>query len=227
MNYLICGRMGEGKTTLAQYLAKLHSPGVVVWDPRRMIDGVVCHGPDELEDAIEEGRWREGALVYRFDSLDVGVEFSQFCHVLFPPGFGLGKFAVVIDEAAQLQTSNSIHPELSRMIRQHPRSVNVYQTTHSLQDWHRASRDLTNGVYCFAMLGRSLDAVVTFCDGDEEMRETIRTLQKHQCIHWRAESGTYEIWSDPTTWYIPAVRLNHEDVPQVEEKPASERRWIQ
>lgn len=202
-NSLICGRMKQGKTTLGIYLCRQHSIGVVAWDPRNMIDGVICWGPDELEEAIEKKRWKEGPLVYRFDSTDVNTEFSNLCRVIFPPRFTLHKFSFLVDEAAQLQTSHSVHPDLHRAVTQHPRDVLVVQTTHSLQDWARSSKDLTDSLYCFQLRGNSLKAVVDYCDGGQKMEAVIKGLKDHQVLHWSHATDSYEVWADPSRWFYP------------------------
>lgn len=203
MNHIVCGRMKMGKTTLAKWLAGRHSPGVIAWDPRNMIDGHICYGPDALQQAIDEKRFATSILVYRFDNTDVMSEFSAMCSVLFPPGFTYDNFSLVVDEAAQLQRSNWIHPDLDRAVRQHPRGVNIFQATHSLQDYARSSRDLTSDLYAFSLIGKSLESIISFCDGDDAMREAIRNLPPHHLIHWSHTSGSWEVWNDPSVWYTP------------------------
>lgn len=206
MNSIVIGQMKEGKTTLALFLARQHSPGVVVWDPRGMVDGIQCHDAEELYAAIREGLWQQGPLTYVPQSGDIDSEFTAFCTVVFPPNFRFRKFACVIDEAAQLQKSNSIHPDLSRIVRQHPRDVAVIQTTHSLQDYHRASKDLMNHLFCFKSKGRSLEAVIEYTDGSDEMREAIRNLPPHHLVYYSFErhcGPEFEVWSEPSRWYQP------------------------
>jgi hypothetical protein len=189
--------MKQGKTTLAMYLARQRGFAVVAWDPRNMIPGdVVCWSPDELQEAIElmkEGEIPSNSvIVYRFDSVDVYGEFNAMCAVLFPPGCSLGSFSLVVDEAAQLQKSNWILPSFDRAIRQHPRSVDIYQTTHSLQDFFRSSRDNVTDIYTFALMGKSLDSVIDFTEGDDETRQMIRSLGNHEYAHWDHASGLWE-----------------------------------
>jgi hypothetical protein len=202
--------MKEGKTTFALYLAKQWSPGTIVWDPRHMIDGsVFVSDSDELEDAIYEGEWKNGPIVYRPDGLNLSDEFDAMCTVLFTPPERFGPYALIIDEASDMQSSHKIAPHLSRCIRQHPRNVLVIQTTHSLQDWHRASRDLTNELYCFRQVGLSLKAVVDFCDGSEEMYNTIKNLPRHHLIKVNFESSSeddeFVLIDDPEEWFSPAT----------------------
>lgn len=195
--------MKQGKTTLALHLAKQDHQGVVAWDPRCMIDGIICYGPESLQEAINQKSYKNGTLVYRFDSEDVDGEFSSLCSVLFPPRFTLEKFSLVIDEAGELQRSNSIHPSLDRAVRQHPRSVTIIQTSHSLQDWARSSRDLVTDLYCFALVGRSLESVVKFCDGDDEMMATIKSLPPHHYLHWDHATASWSICDKPNSWFEP------------------------
>lgn len=219
MNEIIAGRMKEGKSTFGLYRCLQHSPGVAAWDPRGMIDGIVCYGADALEDAIDSGKWKDGPLIYRFDSDDISGEFTAFCSVIFPPRFTLRKFSVLIDEAKQLQGPNYIHPSLSRAVTQHPRDVKILQTTHSLQDWARASKDLVTDIWSFRQIGRSLKALIEFCDGDEKMAKVVSNLPRHHLIHWDAASGKYSVLDDPSKWYLPNVKQDGDEEPgdEVEE----------
>jgi hypothetical protein len=206
--------MKEGKTTLAIYLAKQWSDGVIIWDPRHMIDEpdaeYVVSG-EELQEAIADEKWKEGPIIFRPDARHIEEDFEELCEVLFTPPekYSDSGFSLVIDEAAQLQGPNKILPCLDVAVRQHPRAVLVVQTTHSLQDWHRASKDLMSHLYCFRQVGRSNMAVTEYCDEDEEFSEVIRTLPKHWCVHYNFEAGQGEeqwvIISDPSFWYSPAT----------------------
>jgi hypothetical protein len=125
--------------------------------------------------------------------------------VLFEPPEKYHNWALVVDEAATLQSAHNIAPHLSRAVRQHPRSVLIIQTTHSLQDWHRASKDLQSHLFCFRLMGRSLKSVVEFCDASEEMEETIKTLPPHHLVHvnFEAHAGSPEftVIDDPSLWW--------------------------
>lgn len=216
MIVLCCGRIKEGKTSRALYLAHQWSQGVVVWEPRHRItpaDLPACYGNaiisyvqsgDELEDAIAERDFEKGPIVFWPDGLTLEDDFVEMCEVLFDPPerFGSGGFALVVDEAADLQSAHRIHQQLQRAVKQHPRSVLIVQTTHSLQDWHRSSRDLTSEVHTFRLRGRSLDALVDFCDGDDELREKIKTLPRHHAVRINFEAeGDLEIEDIPSDWF--------------------------
>lgn len=170
-----------------------------------MIDGpVTVTTADELEDAIYAEQWREGLIVFRPDGLRLEEDFDELCGVLFSPPQRFGNWVLIVDEAADLQKANSINRQLNRAVRQHSRSVLIIQTTHSLQDWHRASKDLMSQLYCFRMVGRSLQAVVDFCDGDAEFERAIRTLPDHHYIVYNFEAmageTAWQVCDDPKLW---------------------------
>jgi len=197
-NILVCGRIKQGKTTLAIFLAHEHSPGVIVWDPRHMQHGFIVRPPiaENLEDAIQEKRYRTQPIVV-WPGASLEDEFAEVCSVLFNPperfsgdGKGNGGFAFVVDEAADLQKANSINDALRIVVKQHPRSVVVIQTTHSLQEWNRSSKDTMSALYCFRLQGRSLTYAVEYADveNEEELTEAIRSLPEHEYVFVDFES---------------------------------------
>ena len=197
-NILVCGRIKQGKTTLAIFLGHEHSAGVIVWDPRHMQQGYIVEPPigENLEDAIKEKKYRDFPIVI-WPGRDLESEFEEVCGVLFNPperfagdGKGNGGFAFVVDEAADLQTSNSINDSLRIAVKQHPRSVVVIQCTHSLQEWNRSSKDTMSALYCFRLQGRSLEYVVKYADveDEEEFAASLRSLPEHYFVHVDFES---------------------------------------
>lgn len=218
MNTLVCGRMKEGKTTLALYLAREWSNGVVVWDPRHRITGAVyVQDADELEDAIAEKEWQKGIIVFRPDGLEIESQFDEMCSVMFTPVERFDHFALVVDEASEMQSAHRISPRLSQAVKQHPRSVLIVQTTHSLQDWHRASKDLTSDVYSFRLRGRSLQALMEFCDGDRKLEEQVKNLPHHHCIRINLEAsddGEDEITvlDNPSEWFSADTKREEDGI---------------
>ena len=197
-NILVCGRIKQGKTTLAIFLAHENSAGVIVWDPRHMQAGYIVEPPiaENLEDAIKEKKYRDAPIVV-WPGRDLESDFEEVCSVLFNPperfsgdGKGNGGFAFVVDEAADLQTSNSINDSLRIAVKQHPRSVIVIQCTHSLQEWNRSSKDTMSALYCFRLQGRSLEYVVRYADveDEEEFEETLKSLPEHSYVKVDFES---------------------------------------
>lgn len=207
MNTLVCGRIKQGKTTLAIFLAHDFSPGVIVWDPRHMINGFIVRPPlgENLEDAIQSKAFDQQPIVI-WPSGDLENEFAEVCGVLFNPperfsgdGKRDGGFAFVVDEAADLQKAQSINDSLRIVVKQHPRSVHVIQCTHSLQEWNRSSKDTMSHLYCFRLQGRSLQYAVEYADVDDEdaLRDSIKSLPEHAYVHIDFESqpglAEYEI----------------------------------
>lgn len=198
------------------FLAKQRHAGVVVFDPRAMIQGIVVFGPDELHDAIERKAWREGPIVYRYDSTDHNAEFGEMTQVLFPPRFPVGGFALIIDEAGLLQTANSIDENLARVVKQHPtfparESVTVIQTSHRLSEFHGASKALMNELYIFQTTHpRDLETLADHTDGEAAIAEAVRQLPRHHCVRYkygRQEAGVsqWELWDRPEAWFVPTV----------------------
>lgn len=203
MNILVCGRLKQGKTTKAIELAHKFSPGVVIWDPRHMQRGIIIQTDkegslaDNLEQAISEQKFLNGPLVI-WPGPQLEEDFAAICSVLFYPperfagdGEGNGGFAFVVDEAADLQRSQSIHDSLRIAVKQHPRAVVVIQCTHSLQEWHRSSKDTMSHLYCFRLQGRSLTHVVEYCDAEDEeaLSAAIKALPEHAYVHVDFESA--------------------------------------
>jgi hypothetical protein len=223
MNILVCGRMKEGKTSFALWLARNWKAGcVVAFDPRHMIDQemakhagfdetIIVEDSETLQRIIEEVQdadpERRGTvlIVFRPSGFDLASQFDEMAGTLFEPPERYHNWALVVDEAATLQSAHNIAPHLSRAVRQHPRSVLIIQTTHSLQDWHRASKDLQSHLFCFRLMGRSLKSVVEFCDASEEMEETIKTLPPHCLVHVNFESHAgapeFAVMNDPSLWW--------------------------
>lgn len=224
-NILVCGRIKQGKTTLAIYLAHERSTGVIVWDPRHMQRGYIVEPPlaEELEDAIKQKKYRDAPIVI-WPGRDLESDFEEVCSVLFNPperfsgdGKGNGGFVFVVDEAADLQTSNSIDDSLRIAVKQHPRSVDVIQCTHSLQEWNRSSKDTMSGLYCFRLQGRSLKYTVDYADVDDEdeLTESIKSLPEHSYVFVDFEStpGTAE-------WEVcPPLHMNAVEAIQSGRKP--------
>lgn len=233
-NILVCGRIKQGKTTLAIFLAHEHSPGVIVWDPRHMQRGFIVRPPIEenLEDAIQEKKYLYQPIVI-WPSGKLEEEFEEVCRVLFTPperfsgdGKGNGGFAFVVDEAADLQKAQSINDSLRIVVKQHPRSVVVIQCTHSLQEWNRSSKDTMSHLYCFRLQGRSLTYAVEYADveDEEELEAALRSLPEHSYIHvdFEAQPGTaeYEICEPLHPNAVQAIQVGNK--PKFIDKPRKE-----
>ena len=210
MNIVCCGRREEGKTTLAMHIARKHHRGVVVFDPRGMINGTIVYGSSELEDAIEGGMWQNGPIVYRYDSGDANSEFDEMCSVLFPPQFTKGGFSLVVDEAGQLQTAHSINENFIRAIKQHPtsplrESVTIIQTNHRLAEFHGASKSLMNELYIFQTTYDLDLRTLEQHTGLPQMSEIVKNLPQHHCVRYlygrQPNNKQYEVWDNPLIWF--------------------------
>lgn len=242
MNICIVGTREEGKTTLAMALAQRRYEAVIAFDPRGLIEAPeenIVRSPEELEEAIEKEKWRNGPVVYRVDSMDLDDDFAEFCSVLFPPNFPHGGFAVVVDEAGLLQSANSMRPDLFRIIKTHPTkppSVLIIQTMHTLSETYGKTRSLINEYYIFRLTARNdLDAVATLVGvRAPEVTELVADLPQHHCIRFinsRVPEGQsqWELWDQPELWHIPATTQDESlglTQPKNSETVESDERWM-
>lgn len=206
--------MKEGKTSFALVALRRWQGGKIAFDPRHMIDEQMAEragfttltyveSPEELEAAIAD--YESGELIVVLPSgSNLSSEFSRTIGVLLDPPEKYHNWALLIDEARTLQSANSIAPDLDRIVRQHPRSALIIQTCHSLQDWHRASKDLTDALVAFRLKGNSLKGFLEFCDGSDEMETAIRELPRHYAILVDMGAGPGEPefeFIEPRTWW--------------------------
>lgn len=208
MNKLIVGRMKQGKTTLAMYLARERGLATVAWDPRNMIEGdVYCYSIEDLQDAIEMVKAGElpddVTIVYRFNAANLKDEFTNFCAAIIE----LDNYSVVVDEASDLQGPNWMHPGFQRLTKQHKRGVDVFQTTHSLKEFNSRMRDNVTDIYCFALMGGSLKSVIDYTEAGVREENMIRELESkpYYYAHWTHETNEWEICPPISN----GVRLQH------------------
>lgn len=212
VNVILTGRREEGKDTLATWHALQRHSGIVVFDVRGLYDGFLCWGPEELQDAIDERRWSNDLLIYRFDSGDVEEEFEKLSEVLFPSRMSVGGFGLIISEAGDLQTANSINPSLKRALGQHKtrpedHAVTIYQCSHRLAEFHGKSKALIDELYIFdTQHPRDLEAIVEYTQ-DPQVAEVVSHLPPHHVVRVimaRMATGKkqWEILNDPSRWYV-------------------------
>lgn len=239
MNIIDIGARKEGKTTLALWQLIQRHRAIVVFDPRGMINGLIVHNPEELEEAIEQVRQlsaedrKQRVIVYRFDSTNYSEEFAAFCSVVFPPNFTLGGFGVLIDEAGRLQTANSIDPNLARAIGQHPfegqcepgHEVTIVQTMHTLGGSWAQGRSLINELCMFRLTAPSDVKAIIEYTGHPELVEIIQNLPQYHYVRFindRQPQGQpeYFVVSDPRQWFNGAVTTGQKK--DVDKSPA----WV-
>lgn len=233
MNIITCGRREEGKTTLAMFLARKYHKGIVVFDPRGMIGGIIVYNVDDLECAIEEGEWNNGPIVFRYDEGDPEEKFEELCEVLFPPRFSLGGFSLVVDEAGFLQNPQYINKAFSRAIKQHPteatgpihESVAIIQTNHRLADFNNTCKALMNELFIFqTTLTGDLKTLDEHTGGSREISSIVQNLEQHHCVRYlygRQPKGMkqYEVWNDPSAWFYDFKRgVSMDNIPKIKKE---------
>jgi len=213
LNSICVGTRGEGKSTLALYLANQSHTAIVVFDPRGMFDGHIVYSAGELEEALDQEDYLDGQpIVYRFDHGDANQAFEEMARVLFPPQFTRGGFALIVDEAGDLQSSQSINLELRRAIAQHPTQgemrVHMIQTSHRISEFNGKTKTCLDYIYQFRTNNpRDHQALVDFTD-DPAIVEVVRELPPHHLVRYefkRREDGgpQWEVWNDPGAWFAP------------------------
>lgn len=222
MNAIICGRRREGKTTLGYALAKkLHGFGVACFDPRGIIKGVRVSDADELEYALSSKIYLNGPICYTSDVVTVESAFEEMCNVLFPPRFSRTNFALLVDEAGQLQSPNTSHPSLYRAVAMHPiKEIAIIQTAHRLADFHGQSKALMDELYVFQTTHPGDLRTLLDYTGDRYCLSQVKALPPHHCLHYsyfRNSSGKQSrIINSPESWYHPITAdqqsIQHEEV---------------
>lgn len=216
MNSIVIGTRGEGKSTLALWLANQTHAAVIVFDPRAMYGGHVVESSDELIDALDSHLYEDGEpIVYQFDA-EPEVAFADMASVLFPPRSEgeRGGFALIVDEAGELQGPNTILPELRLAVARHPLEgdlrVHIIQTTHRLAEYSGKTKTVFDHLYIFRTQNpRDLSMLVDFTDSPE-LVDIVRNLPPHHLVHYaasRREDGRpqWELWDDPGVWFVPMV----------------------
>jgi hypothetical protein len=233
MNILVCGVRQTGKSTLALYIAKQWGGTVVIWDPRGSFAaaGFQCHSVEQLLDYLESGDYIVEVkgkrvpypLVYHVDG-DPEESFNELCAALFPPMFTKwkGKVALIIDEAANLQSPHQINPALNRLVGQAPiHDILVVQTAHELTEWHSKGKSVMDELYMFYQIGpKNYQRMVDLCG--EEVAETVQGFEPkskgdprlHHCVRYSfkeiltADGKRWEVWDEPEVWFADLGQQN-------------------
>lgn len=244
MNSICVGGREEGKSTLSLWLAYRTHAAVIVFDPRGMYEGVVVQHAYELENALDEQAHMIAEnptvnvppVVYRFDYMTAEDAFTEMSVVLFPPQFTRGGFALVVDEAGELQGANYINPALKRAVAQHPLKGelqdHIIQTSHRLAEYNGKVKTCLDDLYIFRTRNpRDLRALEDFTSEPELVR-IVQDLRKHHLIHYkfaRQDDGQnqFEIWTDPTQWFIAinADAVATRNVERTTDYSRTQREW--
>lgn len=198
-NSLIFGRRGQGKTTLAFYLAQRAKLSIAVFDINGQIASAgseaTFNNLDDLELFLAEG---VGALVVYRPESNVEGEFDGFADLLWLRT----NYTLLIDEASQIQSAGYAHPKLDRLVRMGPRqAVNLIQTLHRPADVATVCRSLARHFYIFRTRQESdLKMLAERCG--PQVAEIVAGLNEHEFVHWDDDRETLETVKDAASWYV-------------------------
>lgn len=218
---------------MALYVAKQWGGTTVIWDPRGSYAaaGIQCSNADELMGHIEaqdyiiehDGKREMIPLVYHVDD-DPEKSFDDLCRALFPPQFKgrRGRISVIVDESANLQSSQYISPALNRLVGQHPlMDVQVIQTAHEIREWNSKGKSVMDEMYLFHQIGpKNYERIKELCG--EDVAEEVASFEPkskndprfHYCVRYSFkelltdDGKRWEVWEDPKKWFAPLGEQN-------------------
>lgn len=198
MLYVIIGRRGTGKTTIAYRLA-LGKGLRTIYDPRGEFHTTPAHEFLILEDAD-----REELIVT--PEIDAALEFQPFCEVLkvwireVTPG---APRSVLIDECRFVKHQLRECAAFDWLIRCSDRNaVNVILTAHRPSDIPVDVRAIADKWIVFQTTQEhDLKVLEERCGG--VFAEKVQTLNDHQFLSWDDARGVLTEYRDPRTWFVP------------------------
>jgi len=213
MTTLIIGERGEGKTTLAKYIARQRSRVSLMFEPKpdgSVSDCVKTYDEMEFYEAIEDAKESADQTIICFvPGDDVEEGFNEFCDVIESGDprtrYLYGGITIIIDEAWSLMTPNKSHPKLENLLRLAPRDgcaqINVIVLAHKPVDINQRTHTFSEELFLFRLTEQSdldrirerwrpevADAVETFPDGG------------HYVARYDKNSRIVEVWDDPSIW---------------------------
>jgi hypothetical protein len=200
---VIFGRKEQGKSTISFYRARLQSKDIVIWDACCQYPVFpAAHTPKQLERLLQL-RDDDGQFITPIAYQPAGEPKDNF------PAFAAAiwkckrrPIVVIVDEASELQTASNMEPSLSRLVRQgHRYGIAVIQNTHRPPDVHRRSWALAS-IYIFFRTTDELDLERIKEHCGEEVAGHVSKLARFHCVIWNEDKQTYELWTDPSKWYV-------------------------
>lgn len=200
---VIFGRKSQGKSTISFYRARQQSKDIIIWDACCQYPVFpAAHNPEQLERLLKM-KDDDGQFITPIAYQPSGEPKDNF------PAFASAVWrckrrpvVVIIDEASELQTTSSMEPKLSRLVRQgHRYGIGVIQNTHRPPDVHRRSWALAS-IYIFFRTTDELDLERIEEHCGEEVASKVSHLEKFHCVVWNEDAQTYEVWTDPNRWYV-------------------------
>lgn len=216
MTALFIGERGEGKTSLALFLAMNLTQVTIVFEPKpdETTEGIgeYVYNPQELVEKLTHA-FDTGArsIIFYVPPDDVKEGFTEFCDVLKSDDprirYSFGGITIVIDEAWMLMSANSSHPDLERMLRLAPRLgehvINVFVLAHRPRDINGRTHTLNDHLYIFRT-SEEKDLDVIRENWSESIAEEAQGFEdgSHHLVHYDKTKKVVEVWNDPSRWDI-------------------------
>lgn len=216
MTALFIGERGEGKTTLALFLAMQATRVVLVFEPKPDDTtegmGVYVYSPAELVEELHRvSETGEQQVIFFVPPDDVSEGFSLFCDVLKSDDprirYSYGGMTIIIDEGWMLMSSNSSHKDLERMLRLAPRAgehvINVFVLAHRPRDINPRTHSLNEHLYVFRV-SEQKDLEVLEENWTARIPETVSQFGdgSHHLVHYDKNRKVVEVWDQPEVWKI-------------------------
>lgn len=225
MNTLILGRRGLGKSTLAVWRGRQLSKHIIAWSPSAqfsMADYRTTNWED-LIDFIDGANDDEEYLAEYIPQDDLEADFNFVGEKLWE----YGGYALVVDEANELQSPSKINDVLSRFIRRAPRRekgddeseiIDIIQTTHFPVDLHKVSFGLGDEAYIFR-LTRLRDKIRIEDELGPEIAAAVdsaRTPETHppgrDVVYANIVNREFHVMENPEEWNIRLRRETPEPI---------------
>lgn len=212
MTTLIIGERGEGKTTLAKYLARSRSRVVLMFEPKpdeATQDVELVNDDVELFDAIERAKDAGSATIAYVPDDDVMQGFDDFVGVITTNDkrvrYLYGGITVIVDEGWTLMNPQRSHRELERLLRLAPRSgyrtINVIVIAHKPADINQRTHTFSDELFLFRFSEKSdLDRIAECWR--PEIADVVQAFpdNSHYVVHYDKNRRKVEVWNHPELW---------------------------
>lgn len=205
MIYLVFGRMRQGKSTLALFIAR-RCPTRVIYDPRNQFHSsttVIRDVDENLALALDE---KPEIIIKPGLEGEEQLETVSQMVLDWTEDNPDEKICFLVDEANMVGLDSRPQekfPHFNWLLRSAGEDrINVVITSHRSVEVHPAIRSIANFVCMFRTTHPpDLKAIEDKCG--YEFTEKLNTLTSEQVIIWDDNVGTYRLHSDRTFWYVP------------------------